>query len=177
MKKRKAIILWTTLSVLLIAVFAIVILSRPVAVTPENLKTGDIYQLRNLEWGMSLKAVNQIWTKKLQPDPGAAAVPDLPKNETVYISKKGSVFDGVSADILFYFRDDKLYQIAFTFPDTVDGDWLDTQLTALSGLGGTEDFVSESIVGTTYKWSLGNTYMVFLLTKTQKTAQLAIGTN
>lgn len=175
MKNRKLLILWTVLPVLLIAVFAIIILSRPTAVAPEDLKTDGIYQLQSLEWGMSLKDVNRAWAKKLQPDPGAAALPDLPKNETVYISYNGCVFDGVSTDVLFYFRDDSLYQISFASPDTVEGGWPDTQLTALSDLGGAEDFVSESIVGTTYKWTLGDTYMIYLLNKTG--SQLAVGTN
>ena len=160
------LVLVLILVVLFLAIGLILKLTVPKQFFIADLKLDDEYQLKGLEWGIGESATKLTWFKKMRQDAYGFQLPD---NEEIYISPESCVLDGQKADVYFYFRDDGLYQICFTFSFVDTEAWFSQQLETVRKEYGqeVESKVSSSGI-TVYKWFAENTQLQIFSPPTAK---------
>lgn len=145
MKKAKACLLIIGIVILLLITGFVISRVLPTTVTLSSLQKGDIYQFKNLSWGLSENAVKLLWTDTLKDF-------YLPEQEVLQSRDSGKI-DGKDADVYFYFQDDKLFQIALTVKDC-DEAWFNELLEDARQLYGEE---TKNVENQVYRWNQNNT--------------------
>ena len=139
MKKSKVRLLIVGIVILLIVG---IVASRflPAKVTLSSVKKGDTYQFMNFKWGVSPNAVKLLWTDSLEPY-------EL-RGQEAYLSRDSAKIEGKTADVYFYFQDEKLYQVSMTIK-ACDETWFSELLADTRQMYG-EETASER--GTSFRW-------------------------
>lgn len=148
-----------------------------IAILLEQLKNGDEYCYKELEWGSSVQSIEKLFPCEIEKNTDSS----LPNNLAIYNAKTPFVLNDVIGTVSCEFQDDKLKSIKFSCHLGEDcWQWFDARVEELIRLYGKESDKMEnssdkySSVG--YKWDTNDTTLqIILMTGDSVTPSFTLG--